>query len=481
MEGGQESEDGIGVLHAQHVEPLLLVGDQVAMRQWHCLGCLLRSAREKHHRGAVRIGSRDTLSHDARQPAHFQQRQQQVDFTDLLPQFFEVDPGSALDLDADAIDEHFRGDDMLQAHDLGGVREVCRAGGPVEDDGQFPGEIQTHQRHIAANRGGKQQTDIFAWQRAEVLGHVQRADQHALVSEYTRLVVGRAHGLALSQGTVDERLRDSRSLNGQLPFILRHMEPVWRRRFRRFATNQPRREGVELAHAGRHLIAAEAETLFDLQAQIHAVEAIHAEVVEGGIGMRFGSGERSVEFLGDHLTDGLARLGREPTQIERFIGLQNRKFMFPRPEQEVGRHERRLLGSFDIVPRFQPGIENLALQARQSSAIDVFQREVHPPAWSKEDQVGENVPDPLRKSLEERRSLAVPGVTESAAPHSARPHQHHLRLRHVAENVRKGPRRPQLLDPRVLDMARGPEDDVLAIAECLLDVLNRLGGALRAS
>ncbi len=79
---------------------------------------------------------------------------------------------------------------------------------------------------------------------------------------------------------------------------------------------QTRGKGIQLSHAGRHLIAAKTKSPFDLEAQLHAVEAVHAELIEGGLGVLLGGRERAADSLGNHFAHGLVRLNGKFAQIE---------------------------------------------------------------------------------------------------------------------------------------------------------------------
>ena len=62
VKGRQEAEDGVLARHLQDVDAAALVAEEVAVRQRHRLGRLLRAAGEQHHGRAVRVRTAERCS-----------------------------------------------------------------------------------------------------------------------------------------------------------------------------------------------------------------------------------------------------------------------------------------------------------------------------------------------------------------------------------------------------------------------------------
>jgi len=94
-----------------------------------------------------------------------------------------------------------------------------------------------------------------------------------------------------------------------------------------------------------------------VQIQLHTIEAVQAELIEGGLGLQLVIGQGPAEFVGDHMRDRFADLRFDQRCIDFLQAPQLGELERAATEQEVIRHIGRLLRPVIlVVPRFQPRI-----------------------------------------------------------------------------------------------------------------------------
>ncbi len=443
------------------------------MGQRHGLGRLLRAAREQHDGRLVRGDVRKTAAHAARPEPHGQQRPQPLEEAYALTEVFKVHILGPFDRDGGAVDERPRGDDVGEVHEPGGVGQVGGAGRPVEDHRQLARQRQAEQGHVAGGRRRQQQAHVRRRNPGEALGHQQHADEHPFVGQHAGQVVGGRHVSGRRQGARHERRGDRVALDLQRRIAGDRPEPCGRRRFGRPLLDKALRQRPHLAEVGRHLAAGETEPLFDLQHQLRAVEAVEAELIEGGVRPLLLLAQGTLQLVRDEMVDGLLRLRLDLAQIDLAQTAELRKLEPARAEEEMRPHEDGLRPSPGVVPTLEPGVDLLAPQFRQPGAIQPLHRNIHLPPGSEEEEIGEKQADAGEQQPRQVRLLAREGVAEAAAPDAGGAHEDDGRFRRPLQNVGQGAGAAQHLDAAALDAAGRPEDEALAPFQTVDDGVHR--------
>ena len=227
----------------------------------------------------------------------------------------------------------------------------------------------------------------------------------------------------------------------------------------------PFRQGPKLAERVGHAIAAEAEAVFDVQGQVHPLQAVEPEPVQERLGGILFGRKRPLQPLFDHLVDRADRGRPDLGQID-LAGLdQHGILVLPRAEEKAEGHERRLLRPAAVVPLFQERIELVAGDAGQAAAVDPLDGHGHVPPRQEDEQCGEDPAQGPHGAAFQVRMLARVGHREDAAPHAASADQDDVGLRAAFQELGHGPRGADFLDPPPLGPAGRIDQETLAAVQ----------------
>jgi len=275
-------------------------GGEVAVGERDGLGRFFGAGGEEDDGGIVGTGFGQRGEDVVREEARAEERKEGLDFADVLAEVFEEDKFDAFDFDADAVDEFLRGDDALDAHDFRGVGEVDGAGGPVEEDGKFFGGEERHEGGVGGDGRGEHETDGIAGKRGEAFGHEARAGEEAGVGDDAGEIVRSGGFVRMRDGLADEGFEEVRAVDGvRRVRIGTRGVPDFRDGYRRAGVggDEALGEAGEFADVGGDEVAAESEALLNGLREVHAVEAVEAEIFEDGGELLFVGGERALEFF----------------------------------------------------------------------------------------------------------------------------------------------------------------------------------------
>ena len=159
---------------------------------------------------------------------------------------------------------------------------------------------QRHERGVGGNGRGQHEADGVAGQIGETLGHEPRADEHAAIGDDAGEIVRGGGFAGMREGLAHEGLEDRRARRWKRR--PRHRRAA-RSRFRELDGLAPCRlrrgpaRAPQLADGGGDLVAAKTEALLDGLREVHAVEAVEAEIFEQRRGLFLGFGQRALEFF----------------------------------------------------------------------------------------------------------------------------------------------------------------------------------------
>jgi len=367
------------------------------------------------------------------------------------------------------------GDDALDAHDFRGVVEVDGAGGPVEEDGKFFCGEKRHEGGVGGDGRGEHETDGIAGKRGKTLGHEARAGEHAGVGDDAGKIVRRGGFIGVREALADEGLQDVRAFYriGGVRIGARSV-PDFRDSDGRTGGGGDKalRESGEFANICGDEVAAESESLLDGLREVHAVEAVEAEVFKQGGELLFVGGERALEFFLKDFEDGLLRGGSDffERDVDPHFGLG--EVESAGSEQEMVRDEDGLGGESLIVPSLDEGIEFFAGEAGEQFGIDDFDGDFDPAARGEENEVGGKDAERFDEFFAKAGLLAGGRVGGHAAPDADGADEDDGGVGALGEDVGDGAGEADLLEAVALNAAGGIDEKFVALVEACDDALD---------
>ena len=370
---------------------------------------------------------------------------------------------------------------MREAHDFGRVREVRRAGRPVQQHRQLAREVQADERDVPGHGGRHHQPDVRSRDVPEAAAHGPRPDDELLVSHAAGHVVRDDHVAELLEGAIQDRRGNRVAFDHEWAHIGGRREPARRRRLRRCLLAQPFGQRPELTDRRGNRLAREAEPLLHLKRDFHRVEAIEPELREGLVARVLVLRERPLELLLDEMRHGLLRLRFYLREIEFNLRRPRRELEGARAEQEVVRHVRRLLGfarrQVRVEPVLEPPIDGIARRLRAVLRNERFELNLNLATRGEHEQIRD--PDQERPN-DDLADVQLPvrgrGVARHAAPEAAGAGEYDRDFRHGGEYVGHGSRAAKVFSTIAREPATRPDNDVLAGLQRLHD---RACGGLR--
>ena len=123
------------------------------------LGVLSEPEVKRTTAGASSVRLRQAVQQPAGQHVGGKQGHRRFQLADAGADVFQEQVFGPLDLDAEPVDQLLRGDDVADAQRLDGMGQVGGAGRPVQQHGQFAGQVQAEENHVGRHRAGKQHAD----------------------------------------------------------------------------------------------------------------------------------------------------------------------------------------------------------------------------------------------------------------------------------------------------------------------------------
>ena len=184
-------------------------------------------------------------------------------------------------------------------------------------------------------------------------------------------------------------------------------------------STRPCGQRPELAEVGRHLVAAEAEALLDLQASAPCGRGCRGRAGRASSPAWFSVSQRPAELLREDLGDSSRASPASPSPG------QGR----PRPSawetrtcaarRGSGTARRSASQAVRVVPSSSQGLRT-SRRSSGSCAVQALHRDVHGAARHEEEQVRQQQAHAVEEVGHERRLLAGVGVAEGTAPDAAR-------------------------------------------------------------
>ena len=109
--------------------------------------------------GASTVRPWQAVQQAAGQHVGRKQRHRRFQLADAGADIFQEQVFGPFDLDAEPVDQFLGGDDVADAQRLDRVGQVGGAGRPVQQHGQFAGQMQAEENHVGRHRAGKQHAD----------------------------------------------------------------------------------------------------------------------------------------------------------------------------------------------------------------------------------------------------------------------------------------------------------------------------------